>query len=308
MRGGTGGSVPDRHKLALRKADLPELEVREWPVPEPEAARPRERIGLGDLPIRIVSASVLAPLALLCIWLGGAAWVALVAFGFLGMAAEWVALCGRRVLAWPGIAVPLGILAAGAATAVGRPGLGLGLLAAGAVLSWAAARGTGRASRLAAGVLYVGLAAVALLWLRRSAAGRADVLFLALVVWASDVGAYSLGRLLGGPKLAPRISPSKTWAGALGGLLAATAVGLCVAAGFGDGAGRAALVAAGLGLAAQAGDLLESGLKRRFGVKDSGRLIPGHGGLLDRVDGVLAAAPAAALLALALGGGVPIWR
>ena len=162
---------------------------------------------------------------------------------------------------------------------------------------------------MAAGLAWVAVAGIALIWLRQdSAAGRANLLFLAPVVWASDVGAYAAGRLLGGPKLAPRISPAKTWAGAGGGLLAAIAVGLLIAALLGPwNFARAALVAAGLGLAAQAGDLVESGFKRSCGAKDSGRLIPGHGGLLDRLDGMLAAAPAAALLVATLGRGVPLW-
>lgn len=163
---------------------------------------------------------------------------------------------------------------------------------------------------LAAGLGWVGVASVALIWLREDGAvGRANLLFLAPVVWASDVGAYAAGRLLGGPKLAPRISPSKTWAGAGGGLLAAMSVGLLLARLLDTGTtARAALVAGGVGLAAQAGDLLESGLKRRCGAKDSGRLIPGHGGLLDRLDGMLAAAPVAAVLTLVLGRGTLLWR
>ncbi|HET9020103.1 MAG TPA: phosphatidate cytidylyltransferase, partial [Acetobacteraceae bacterium] len=116
------------------------------------------------------------------------------------------------------------------------------------------------------------------------------------------IGAYLSGRLVGGARLAPRISPGKTWSGAIGGLLAAALVGAAA------GGGRGALVAAVLSVVAQAGDLAESAAKRRAGVKDSGRLIPGHGGVLDRLDALLAAAPAAALLALALGPGVALWE
>jgi phosphatidate cytidylyltransferase len=162
---------------------------------------------------------------------------------------------------------------------------------------------------LAVGVLYVGVAGLALIWLRADGiAGRMNVLFLLLVVWASDIGAYLVGRALGGPKLAPTISPGKTWSGAAGGLLAAAAVGLAIALSASGLPGWTTLVAGALGVVSQGGDLLESAIKRRFGVKDSGRLIPGHGGLLDRLDGVLAAAPMAALLAAALGRGVHLWR
>ncbi len=162
-----------------------------------------------------------------------------------------------------------------------------------------------------AGLGYVALAATALLWLRADpSAGWPNVLFLLLIIWAGDIGAYLVGRLLRGPRLAPRISPGKTWSGALGGLLAAVAAGV-IAAHLLDGANplwRAAAVAACLGIVAQAGDLLESLVKRRLAVKDSSHIIPGHGGLFDRLDGVLSAAPAAALLALTLGRGVVLWQ
>jgi phosphatidate cytidylyltransferase len=161
------------------------------------------------------------------------------------------------------------------------------------------------------GVPYVGLGMAALAWLREDAeAGRAALLFLMLLVWASDIGAYMTGRLVGGPKLAPSISPNKTLSGALGGLV--TAVGVALAVSFvvqppGSIAWTMA-VAAVLGIVAQAGDLFESAIKRKAGAKDSGHLIPGHGGLLDRLDALLAAAPIAALLALASGRGVVFWE
>ena len=146
---------------------------------------------------------------------------------------------------------------------------------------------------------------------RRSAAGRANLLFLLLLVWASDIGAYLVGRPIGGPRLAPRISPGKTWSGAVGGLLAAVLVGVVAAlptAPTPPLVARAACSPALLGVVAQAGDLAESCVKRHFGVKDSGRLIPGHGGLLDRLDALLAVALAASLLALMQGRGVVLWR
>jgi phosphatidate cytidylyltransferase len=217
-----------------------------------------------DLGTRALSALVLAPIALACIWFGGPAFVLLVAAIMLGLGIEWLALCRRPGAAgiWP------------------------------------------------AGFLYVALAGGALLWLRGdSAAGRADVLFLLLVIWAGDIGAYLMGRLIGGARLAPRISPGKTWSGAIGGLLAAVAVGLLAAHLLSGGpAWRAGWIAALLGIVAQAGDLLESYVKRRLEVKDSGHLIPGHGGLFDRLDSVLAAAPVAALLAFTQGRGVVLWQ
>jgi phosphatidate cytidylyltransferase len=144
---------------------------------------------------------------------------------------------------------------------------------------------------LAVGLAYCGLAIAALGWLRMDAAtGRTILLFLLFVVWSSDVGAYVAGRLIGGRKLAPSISPGKTWSGAAGGLAAAIMVGIVGALLWRGPIFPAILAAAALGIASQLGDLLESGAKRRFGVKDSGKLIPGHGGLLDRLDGLMAAA------------------
>jgi len=213
-----------------------------------------------DLPARALSAAVLVPVALACLWYGGWPWLLLVALATFGMIVEWMLLCRKRPSA------PL----------------------------------------LIAGIAYILLGAAALAWLRTS--GWESVLLVLLVVWASDIGAYLAGRLLGGPRLAPRISPGKTWSGAAGGLASALAVGLVAVSLRPGPVGHALAVAAGLSIAAQLGDLLESGMKRHFGVKDSGRLIPGHGGLLDRLDGLLAAAPVAALLAAALGRGVELWR
>jgi len=129
------------------------------------------------------------------------------------------------------------------------------------------------------------------------------LLWLLFVVWATDIAAYFVGRGIGGPRLAPGISPGKTWAGLAGGMLGAAVVGGAVAAASGGPAGLAVMVALVLAVVAQAGDLFESFLKRRAGLKDSGTLIPGHGGVLDRLDGLLFAAPAYALL-VAVGGRV----
>jgi len=260
----------------------------------------------GDLRKRVLSAALLAPTALVCVWLGSNAWTALMAVAAGGLACEWVLLCKVQTWRTPGLAVTAAVLLAVLTAALERERWALVALVVGVAVAWWL---SGRRA-LGIGVLYVGLASVALIWLRNDgAAGRANVLFLIVVVWASDIGAYAAGRLVGGPKLAPAISPGKTWSGAVGGLLAAVLVGEAAGQALGTAAyGRAALVAALLGLAAQGGDLLESAIKRRFGVKDSGRLIPGHGGLLDRLDGLLTAAPAAAALALMSGRGVAIWQ
>jgi phosphatidate cytidylyltransferase len=157
---------------------------------------------------------------------------------------------------------------------------------------------------LLAGFGYAALPGIALIWLRnRPDVGLDDVLFLLLVVWLTDIGAYVVGRFVGGRKLAPTISPGKTVSGAIGGLVIGSLTGMIFAGGP-----LGLLPAAALSLVSQAGDLAESALKRRLGVKDSGNTIPGHGGLFDRLDGILAAAPLAALFALLAQGGIPLWR
>jgi phosphatidate cytidylyltransferase len=263
----------------------------------------------GDLRVRILSASVLAPVALACIWIGGIAFAGLLVLMAGGLAYEWLGLCDRRTVAAGTIfaAVPAAVLLAALVSMTWA----LGVLAAATVVAIALARGLSPTRPLAFGIPYLGAGAVALVWLRQPvASGGANVIVLLLIVWASDIGAYAAGRAIGGPRLAPLISPGKTWSGAVGGLIAAAATGLVAAGMLGTGpiswrpAGFALLV----GLVGQAGDLFESQLKRHFGVKDSGHIIPGHGGLLDRLDAVLTAAPAAALLALVLGRGVVLWE
>jgi phosphatidate cytidylyltransferase len=160
------------------------------------------------------------------------------------------------------------------------------------------------------GALWVALPCVCLLWLARDGlAGRPTLLWLLAVVWATDIGAYAAGRTFGGPRLAPRWSPNKTWTGLLGGIVCAALTGWATAAWLGiSPAAPLAGVSAGLAIVEQFGDLAESVAKRRFGVKDSSGLIPGHGGLLDRLDGLLAVIPVVALLTLIGGRSLLAWR
>ncbi len=184
------------------------------------------------------------------------------------------------------------------------------LIAVGAVIAaWEWTRLVGGSPRwIAGGIVYIGVPVAAILWLRGQ--DRETAFWLLLVVWATDTVAYAAGRLIGGWKLYPRISPRKTWAGLIGGVIGAAVVGCLLAAGLHLAVAPWALAAASalLALVAQGGDLFESAVKRHFDAKDTGTLIPGHGGLLDRVDGLMAAAPVAALFCLVSGGGITAWR
>jgi phosphatidate cytidylyltransferase len=161
-----------------------------------------------------------------------------------------------------------------------------------------------RRTWVAAGIPYAGALGVAPLVLRSDGEdGFLAVIFLFAVVWTTDIFAYFVGRAAGGPRLMPHVSPNKTWSGALGGAAAAAAVAVALAAAAGlSGLLAIAMLAIVLSVFAQAGDLFESFLKRRFGAKDSSHLIPGHGGLMDRLDGFVTASVAAALIGLARGG------
>ncbi len=264
---------------------------------------------------RVVSGLVLAAVTLACAWAGGWPWLALVTLVGLVLAWEWAGLCAGRPALAPDAAGWLGMAATTAGILLGGwvgAGVGLVVLTAGALATGAtaAATGAGNGRWRLGGVLYVGLSCLAIVWLRADpAAGRDALLWVLALVWATDIAAYVAGRRLGGPKLAPAISPGKTWSGLAGGVLAAAAVG--AAAGLWlspEGRpGVLAGVSAGLAVIEQMGDLFESAVKRRFGVKDSSAIIPGHGGFLDRVDGLMAVCVAVAALTLAGGRTILAW-
>jgi phosphatidate cytidylyltransferase len=302
FRGGNGDLVPARTEPASGGSSIPPSQDK-----RPES---RKSARWGDLRLRILSASVLAPLALVCIWIGGAAFAGLIGLITVGFSYEWLGLCGQRSSVAPILLFAVLPLAVGL-TEMGAVSYAIALLAVGTLAGIAFSRGLSPTRPLAFGLPYLGLPAVSLVWLRQlSASGGANVIVLLLVIWASDIGAYAAGRAIGGPRLAPSVSPGKTWSGAAGGLIAAAAVGFLasVILGTGPRSWRPVAFAILIGIVGQAGDLFESQLKRHFGVKDSGSIIPGHGGLLDRLDAVLTAAPVTALLALVLGRGVVLWE
>lgn len=213
---------------------------------------------MSTLVKRILSALVLAPVAIAATWYGGWAFYGLMAVIFATSVHEWSRLSVRN----------------------NRINWGL----------------------LVAGVIYVAIACFCAVWLRdHESWGFYLILYVFLAVWACDIGAYTAGRLIGGPKMAPKVSPNKTWSGLIGGCVAAVAAVMLYDAWLGTRTGSPViehfsyffqfLLGLLLAVAGQLGDLLESHMKRQAGVKDSGNLIPGHGGVLDRVDALLTTMP-----------------
>ncbi len=266
--------------------------------------------GFGDLGLRVVSAVALAAATLALTWYG--AWTFALLVGAVVVAVSWEWLKVVRQTSEDAAFVVTSVAGvAGVILAIVQPvGLSVAVVAAGALAGFAlAARSGGGAAGWAAffGGLYAGLPGIALSWLRSGDShGLMGVLLVLLAVWATDTGAYVAGRTLGGPKLWARLSPKKTWSGLIGGVTAAGVVAYALASAVAS--PRPVSVAVlGLVLAviSQAGDLTESALKRRSGVKDASQLIPGHGGFMDRVDGLIFAAVAAALWAFVVDPGQP---
>jgi phosphatidate cytidylyltransferase len=218
----------------------------------------------------------------------------------VGTLYEWTTLIGgrQRVLIAGEVLLALALLLA----AVGYVRLALTVVVIGS-LGTAVLADQDRRIWIALGFLYAASLGVAPILLRSDLEfGFVALIFLFAVVWATDTTAYAAGRAIGGPKLMPRVSPKKTWAGALGGGIGGIIAALVVAELSGLSALTTAVLAAALSILAQAGDLFESFLKRRFGAKDSSGLIPGHGGLMDRLDGFVAAGFAAAAIGILRGG------
>ncbi len=262
--------------------------------------------GQSELRTRVVSAAILAPVALAAVILGGLPFAALVTLVAAIAFWEWTLIGKADDPAWPRT-IGLGCLIAGLlALAIMGAHWATILIAVPTVLALAAGLRQPTLCWIGIGLAYVAIPCAGFIVLREAEPfGWAAILFILIVVWATDIAAYFGGRALGGPKLWARISPKKTWSGALTGLAAAIVAGGLTAWLTKAGDVRTGLaLAVPLSIAAQAGDLFESAVKRRFGAKDSGSIIPGHGGVLDRVDGLFGAAALAWLIAaLGVGGG-----
>jgi phosphatidate cytidylyltransferase len=268
--------------------------------------------GSRNLLLRVAAALVLAPAAIAIAYAGGWLWTALVTLASIGLYVEWLMIVGaareRRVVVAGGTALAI----SGLCLAAGRIDAALVALVFGfAAVAWLSPE---RRHWTAAGFFYAAAAELASVLVRLDQThGFVALILILLVVWVTDIGGYFAGRGIGGPKLWPRVSPKKTWAGAIGGFAAS----LAIAGGFaGLGLGKVGpllLLGAALSIASQLGDLLESAVKRRFGVKDSSQLIPGHGGLMDRLDGFVAAVVTAAIFGLlrhgvdGVGRGLMVW-
>jgi len=273
------------------------------------------RFDWTNLGLRVASALVLVPAVVAAIMIE-ASWpyLMLISIGVALLGIEWGGMSAPRAPLRVSAAVTAAVLAALFLTHLQHPLWAWIAMVVGAAAAALVARGVAeRPTDAAFGVIYLAPAAICLAWLRLTNQGQWWTLMLFLVTWSADIGAFAVGSALKGPKLWPRFSPNKTWSGFFGGLACASLMGVLIAApsalgfhlprammpAFSLNLWAAAVIGLAVGLATMAGDLWESALKRRFGVKDSGDLIPGHGGLLDRVDGLMFAVVVMALARLA---------
>ena len=258
----------------------------------------------SDLLVRTASAAVLIPVVIAAIWLGGVWYLVFIGLLSCLIAHEWA------VIVHPGnqlqYALHLTTAASGTLlTSYYGAQVSVSAILTIALISGMLVRfGDSPGSKWSYfGIFYVGFPAIAFVLLRQDTNyGFAAILWIFLIVWSADILAYFAGRVIGGPKLAPRISPKKTWAGLAGAILGSAIASLVISHFLNlSGSFMLALLAGVLAIAEQGGDLFESSLKRFHGVKDSGRLIPGHGGVIDRVDGLIAVAIIAALIGMSRG-------
>jgi phosphatidate cytidylyltransferase len=260
-----------------------------------------------NLLMRVVVAAVLIPLAVAIAYFGGWLWAALVTAAAIGLFVEWLSVVGLASAVALAIRGGVALALGGICFALGRIDAALIVLALGLIsVLWTAPERRGWA---AAGFCYAAAAEIASVLLRLDPVkGFAALMFVLVIVWVTDSGGYFAGRGIGGPKLWPSVSPKKTWAGAVGGLAASLAVAGTFAA-FDLGRPVPLLISAAiLSVASQLGDLFESAVKRHFGVKDSSHIIPGHGGLMDRLDGFVAAVVLAVIFGFLRGGADGVGR
>ena len=244
-----------------------------------------------ELVQRVTVGILLIIVAMLELWLGGSALWVLATVAALIMGGEWAGLTRaedkRRFMQYA-LCIPLALMSP---LAAGPSIVALAAIAGATIFTLIVTRNRW----LAAGVPYVALPIMALLWIRMQDDGLLLAFWALSLVWATDIGAFFAGRNFAGPKVAPAISPNKTWSGLIGGMIAALLLGWGLTSYY-DLPFQLAMASPGLALLAQAGDFFESWMKRRAGVKDSGTILPGHGGVLDRLDGVVTSLPVAALL------------
>ena len=267
---------------------------------------------LTDFRRRTLTAALLAPIVIAFVHAGSGLLMLFLAFASILLFWEWEGMWRAGSRGPVRLTLVLTGLAMVAAMAGGRIDVALFVCIAGAVTTGATASvpREGSPVGLGAGALYIGIPIMAFIWLRALPdGGREIALWLLAVIWVSDIAAYVFGAWIGGPRLAVAVSPNKTWAGAIAGLC-----GGALAGGLGGWLLAAMIPALGvfigalMSVAGQGGDLVESAIKRKCGVKDSGKSIPGHGGVLDRVDGLLFAAPVLAFLVFLAEIGDVAWR
>jgi len=275
-------------------------------------AAPAAERGSRNLLTRVIAALILAPAAIAIAWAGGWLWAGLVTMASIGLYVEWLMIIGAGRKAGVIATGTAALSLAGFCLASGRIEAALVTVVLGIVS--VALICPGKRAWAAVGLCYAAAAEIASVLVRLDPVwGFVALVLVLLVVWVTDIGGYFAGRGIGGPKLWPRVSPKKTWAGAIGGFIASLAIAGAFA-GFAFGKmGPLLLLGAALSIASQLGDLFESAVKRRFGVKDSSQIIPGHGGLLDRLDGFVYAIVLAALIGFLRGGvdgvgrGLMVW-
>jgi len=272
-------------------------------TPVPPADQAAVKSGASNLTLRIVSAAVMAPVAIAAAYWGGWVFALFWTIAALAVLWEWIGLVAGRdhrlmLLSCGGAIVIAAVLAW-----IDHPVVALLLVVLGAL---AASIFAPQRQRLwiVAGIAYAGTMMLAPVTLRgEDWLGFIAIVLLFAVVWTTDVLAYFTGRAIGGPKLMPAVSPKKTWSGAIGGVIGAVAAAMLVATIFGGLSKTVlAILALVLSVVSQAGDLLESYIKRRFGAKDASHLIPGHGGAMDRLDGFWTAVIVALAIGLMRGG------